>query len=767
MIIKGYLTSYVGLFQTSADGSPDVSRVEIPLIQRDYAQGRLEASVAEIRTDFLQVLLDAIAGGEPVGLDFVYGRVHQGSLRPLDGQQRLTTLFLVHWYLASSAGCLETGVPWARLSYATRPSARLFCQRLAANPLPAGREDPPSAWIVDQPWYLFVWRHDPTIQAMHVMLDSIHRQLKDRYPDLDPSAAWQRLTDRESPAVSFHLLPLDDIESDEALYITMNSRGKPLTEFESFKARFEQDIAHSDRKVEFAHKIDGAWSELLWPIHGGDNIVDDEFVRYLDFLTEICELREGRVTGPDRLGPRARAIFGGGNTRSGEHLGFLFHAFDAWRGADHVRDTFDGLLTAAPPGQDGYDPRKVLLHGAASTNLFEQCCHRFDSQTRRNRPFTLQNSLMLYAVLLHVIEHTADFPRRLRVLRNLVAAAEDEVRRENMPELISDVDALIRTGDLDAVKKFPATQVEDERLKQVFLAAHPNLTEALFRLEDHPILRGTLSVFELDPMTFEDRALAFEAAIGDPESWSELTGAMLATGDYQRPRPRSGAWQFGTSSPANVAMWRYLLTEAPRVELAATREVLGRFLDGFAHAGDPLAEHCANVMSQWLVDRENSSRFDWRHYLVKYPRMRSGKTGIYYGLNAELGYSMCMMRTRRLTGNYRDPILLQVWQSCGVGDDVTDPWFTGWETTPRWLRLKRSGAGLRSVADGFELLRPDGDDAGGVFDRVCSGHPNVSVEGDRLLMRIPQRMDDGSLVDTVDRVVIGAALVGELVEAGL
>ena len=99
--------------------------------------------------------------------------------------------------------------------------------------------------------------------------------------------------------------------SDEDLYIKMNSRGKPLTEFENFKARFEQDIRHSDRADEFARKIDGAWSDLLWPFRGDDDIVDDEFIRYIDFITEICELREGRIRAiSDRLGPRARAVFG-------------------------------------------------------------------------------------------------------------------------------------------------------------------------------------------------------------------------------------------------------------------------------------------------------------------------------------------------------------------------------------------------------------------------------------------------------------------------
>lgn len=136
--MKGYLTSYASLFQAERTGPSAILTVEIPIIQRDYAQGRRETSVEEIRTNFLEVLLDAIAGGEPVGLDFVYGKVEEGTLRPLDGQQRLTTLFLLHWYLASAAGQLDPGAAWNRFSYATRPSAAVL-PASSREPAPKGR----------------------------------------------------------------------------------------------------------------------------------------------------------------------------------------------------------------------------------------------------------------------------------------------------------------------------------------------------------------------------------------------------------------------------------------------------------------------------------------------------------------------------------------------------------------------------------------------------------------------------------------------------
>jgi hypothetical protein len=379
----------------------------------------------------------------------------------------------------------------------------------------------------------------------------------------------------------------------------------------------------------------------------------------------------------------------------------------------------------------------------------------------------LPQSLLLYAVLLHLIEGTEDFPRRLRVLRNLIAASEDEVRRPNMPALVNDVEKIIVNGDLDAVTRFSSNQAEDERRKKKFLDASPELADALFRLEDHPILRGTLSAFEYNSDTFRQRAEAFETAFKDARQWLALTGALLTYGDYQRPRPNPSAWQFGTSSADNEAVWRYLLTDATRKSLSATRAVLGEFLDGIAGASSDTGGHFVTVICAWLSERETSKVFDWRYYLVKYPSMRTGATGIYYGFAGKLGYSMCMLRTKRLSGYYRDPVLFEVWRSSGVGERVQDPWYFGYETIPRWLRLTQSGVGMRSVDDGFALQRPEDEALESKFIDICSQHEVVDIAEESIVLKIPQHDHGDGLVDSADRVAVGAAFLRDLVEAGL
>src|SRR5690554_592843 len=80
------------------------NKIQIPIIQRDYAQGRTDHKTKMIRESFVKDLHNAIKpGSNNIHLDFIYGYENeidsQKHFIPLDGQQRLTTLFLLHWYV--------------------------------------------------------------------------------------------------------------------------------------------------------------------------------------------------------------------------------------------------------------------------------------------------------------------------------------------------------------------------------------------------------------------------------------------------------------------------------------------------------------------------------------------------------------------------------------------------------------------------------------------------------------------------------------------
>jgi hypothetical protein len=766
------LTSFVGLFGRGAN-THAVERIEIPLFQRDYAQGRTTAAVKDIRANFLDVLFRALSGGspEPVSLDFVYGELELGTLRPLDGQQRLTTLFLLHWYLASRAGQLDGEHRWKRFSYATRPSARLFCKRLVDSPLPAA-DCRPSDWIVDQPWYLYVWRHDPTIQSMIVMIDAID----DRFKSIDVELAWARLTDQDEPAIAFLLLSLTEMGSVEDLYIKMNSRGKLLTEFETFKAHFERSIESADRADEFALKVDTTWSDLLWEMRGDDDLIDHEFLRYVEFVMEICEWRDGRTNVPtSRLGDRARDVFGNDNPKREHHLEFLFSSFDVWTDRS-IAATFDEVFTDVTGNMANHAKVRLFFRsertGQSQVNLFDACCRSYGESRGKARVFSLGQTVILYATLLHLIEGTEQFQRRVRVLRNIIEASTDELRPDRMDRILNDVHAIIRHGLVEQVATLNKAQIDDELRKQAFLEANPGQQDALFALEDHEVLRGSLGAFELDPAKFQIRSSSFLRLMSQPDLWPDLTAALLAVGEYQRQRTNSRPFLFGTGSKKHDSAWRDLLTGATFERLSQTRQVLMELLDSVGNAQEgTIGDLLKQIAHAFLEERELKRRFDWRYYLVKYPSMREGGSSTYFAERfdgeeqASMGYSLCMLRggAKALNGRYRDPYLLAIWRELEADSSIEEPLFTGYEYHARWLRLIKSGTGVRCVPAGYELLAPPVEDQNDAFKSVAldlgSNQENV--------IAVPQEKVDGGLIDSADRIQLGANIVRRFLAAGL
>ena len=288
--------------------------IEIPIIQRDYAQGRIASF--EVREMFLDALYNYLDENiKNRDLDFVYGSLSESEDKsdvkfiPLDGQQRLTTLFLLHWYLANKDGELDffkeklQKNEKSKFTYETRTSSREFCDALLLNEVELSQLLPPddnqknslSKTIKNSAWYFLSWGNDPTINSMLVMLDAIHNKFN------DASNFFERLISPDNPVITVQFLNLKEFKLTDDLYIKMNARGKSLTDFENFKAKFEQHIKDLKFKnaptfkllfidVEkevtvqeyFSHKIDTDWANLFWNYRDViKNIYDDQVMNFI------------------------------------------------------------------------------------------------------------------------------------------------------------------------------------------------------------------------------------------------------------------------------------------------------------------------------------------------------------------------------------------------------------------------------------------------------------------------------------------------------
>lgn len=785
--MRGYPTTYLGLFDPPVGDRPIVKEIEIPIIQRDFAQGRRDDQTSVIRERFLDTLIRAATTGEPMSLDFIYGdvTVDSGLLQPLDGQQRLTTLYLLHWYVASRAGILESSAPWLKFSYATRPTARDFTATLGDNPFLAPK-DSPSKWITDQPWFVYPWQNDPTISSMLVILDAIHERFAS---DTDFSAVWSRLDQRPTAddrgAIWFLFLPVPDMQRGEDLYIKMNSRGRPLTAFEVFKADFESIIKEVDpgRYNHLAERIDGRWADVLWEYKkgSGDFIIDDEFMRYLTFIVEISEWRDGQADRKwlDRAAKRARALeeraydafASPSNSNALRNRDFFFHAFDTWIDASGCPlNPADELAKVFRVGDSGDGPLPLF---SSTTDLFGACITKYGAE------FSAQETLLLFAVLLArqnvgLLEPTTT-KRRLRSIRNVSAAFLD--RDRYMSEYVAATEQIICNGNLDDIAGFRDYWVADEAHKWKVMDDSPAVTNAIHEIEDSSLLRGRIQAFDLEPRKLTSRASAF-SAVRDASLRDLLGAALLTKGDYSR-RVKWGDTVRQLGSSAKDDSWMDLLTTGKREELAFVRDPLRALLDDVTQrmaAGLDVGSALEEIRTEWLATEEAEQRFTWRFYLARYSGARSAVGEGYFhnkDYDAQFGgfsyHHLRVLVGGDYTSHYRDALLHAAWVEGKFDASVEEPdWY--WNQKETWIdpndpgmRLKTSRAEVRCLPEGFRVDLPlERDDLTDILSSALA-----PFEPDEFgVVHVEQTAAETRPIDREDRVKLCIRLVKALLDAG-
>ena len=278
--------------------------VVIPSIQRDYAQGR--EGKEYVRKAFLTQIKEHLDNNKKLNLDFVYGNNENSAFQPLDGQQRLTTLWLLHWYLAFRSSKLEEAKEiLKKFTYETRVSSRDFCKEICekmAQISPNSISESIGEYIRNQSWFFNEWKQDPTIDAM---LRTISKGTKTEgdnieaiFGDIDCSKAWSAITDGNLISFELMIIGNEKLPIADDLYIKMNARGKQLTDFENFKADLISYIQKedTDNYLSYSSLIDNAWTDVFWESaknDAGENFdgrIDDTFFMFINrfVLNQIC-----------------------------------------------------------------------------------------------------------------------------------------------------------------------------------------------------------------------------------------------------------------------------------------------------------------------------------------------------------------------------------------------------------------------------------------------------------------------------------------------
>ena len=308
-------------------------KVEIPVLQRDYVQGNLKDKKAEnIREDFVADLVNHLVLTQPdeMTLDFIYGKIidddlseeqerHEEHLEslletvseyakksgyeihsnfkrlnefvskdtfiPFDGQQRLTTLFLLHFLVYTK---LDKDISLLRqFLYKTRESSRDFLEALLNNASDFATNE---VWehsfltfIQDRNWFYDFWKYDPTVMSMMVMLEAFREKITQQ-EDLQKSFVTIHSNLESENVLTFDFLDIDEHQLDDILYVKMNASGKELTDFEKFKSWLIEYVEDKKNNIivdeqDWETKLDTVWYDLFWEV--GKNKTDELLYQFI------------------------------------------------------------------------------------------------------------------------------------------------------------------------------------------------------------------------------------------------------------------------------------------------------------------------------------------------------------------------------------------------------------------------------------------------------------------------------------------------------
>ncbi len=500
----------------------------IPKVQRDYAYGRQEEKVQDVLDGMLTNIIVAVRDDANIILDFVYGGsyVHKSDkkagLIPLDGQQRLTTLFLLHFY-ASLLGD-EEGNPIAqedveiltKFRYETRQSATEFCTNLIRSIRPnliknyKPENNNINALIIDDALYLSTYDSDPTIMSMLNVLDKIEKKCAELGALSLKPCLWKRLMGKRN--IEFYELSLDNFGLTDDLFIKMNARGKRLTAFEIFKSDMIAAIKKIDDNLKdnFSKDMDTKWIDIVWDYT--DKSINDKR-QPLDITNDADSKYAMLFHNIFRVEYYRRNLGVGGSEEQD-----INNIFKDTEGINSVIDMFETLYSIHK--NEGFRDLWYKYFYFSGDTIGDDNLIRLFWQQKQCSVFelamqgelTVPEVVYMYSMYLLYKKGTDEISmkRCLRIIRNLmtVSVRARDVRTDKLSSFLVEVKYVVDHNGIDTyydkdsglniggnVHKLAFIQNvwNEEFAKQNYLSSESY--EKLLRYENHQILQCSLSLF--------------------------------------------------------------------------------------------------------------------------------------------------------------------------------------------------------------------------------------------------------------------------------
>lgn len=262
----------------------DNRKIIIPDLQRDYCWGDKTHgdSKIELVSGFIDSLFEVYndkSKGKDIQLGMIYAYEDpKNHIQLCDGQQRLTTLFLLtgmlymHTKDQNLKNCLISEFELEddkepHLQYAIRESTLYFLTDLVCEFFLNSNEGVDQ--IKDSSWYFSEYDLDPTIQSMINALGIIQRKLIDCNTGLNDFSKFL-LND-----IQLFYFDMKNRLHGEDMFVIINTTGEPLTPSENLKPRLIGSIADEKDRSEKS-RIWEKWEKWFWQNKKGDEFEADQ-----------------------------------------------------------------------------------------------------------------------------------------------------------------------------------------------------------------------------------------------------------------------------------------------------------------------------------------------------------------------------------------------------------------------------------------------------------------------------------------------------------
>jgi len=352
------------------------TKIIIPDLQRDYCWGDkayvnpTDKKPRELVSDFVKNLVELYEENDSakitLGLIYGYEQPHN-HIQICDGQQRLTTLFLLLGYLNT-----RTNGKYNRfiisekemnddyephLQYAIRESTLYFLSDLARRLFIEVGTDIKN--IKFSNWYFNEYDQDASIQSMIAALSTID-DFFSKYENFN----YELFGDFVLNNLRVLYYDMENRYRGEETYIVINTTGEPLSATENIKPILLGNPRLSPERLKHYSEQWESREDWFWQNRGNDKTADEGMQAFFMWYWQIGLIQESRWVDDKKLPLNTRDLFLNAPkkiTENTNEIKLSIENYNKFSSLDNLDKYFQALRLLVDEISKNYDIQKVLL----------------------------------------------------------------------------------------------------------------------------------------------------------------------------------------------------------------------------------------------------------------------------------------------------------------------------------------------------------------------------------------------------------------------